>query len=464
MRARAELQLMDTPESTEIANLLACPRCDTAPLDQTPKGYRCPACSVDFPSFEEIPWLFAEPVAALGEWRNRFGFALSKLDQEHKQLGAALQSELGGLTRQRLSDLATATQDHAQRLRVLLAPLQLDSLTASYESYLALRTRLPSDQGLTTYYNNVHRDWAWGNEENDASFNIIKDALADSAPGVTLILGAGAGRLAYDIHMRTASDATVVLDFNPLLLLLARRIMRGETVEMYEFPIAPKTMHEQSVLRTLAAEEPARKGLYYVLADAHRPPFARGSFDTIVTPWLIDILPERFETLCTRINAQLSERGRWINFGSLSFHDPDPALNYNVDECLQAVIDAGFDLPKVTETTIPYMCSPASRHGRREQVLSWAASKKRNVRKVPRHEALPEWLVRGKDPVPLLESFKMQAMSTRIHAFIMSLIDGKRSLDDMADVLAEQKLMTRAEAEPAIRSFLIKMYEDSRRI
>jgi hypothetical protein len=33
----------------------------------------------------------------------------------------------------------------------------------------------------------------------------------------------------------------------------------------------------------------------------------------------------------------------------------------------------------------------------------------------------------------------------------------------MAQVLEQQNLMTRAEAEPAIRSFLIKMYEDSRR-
>jgi len=63
----------------------------------------------------------------------------------------------------------------------------------------------------------------------------------------------------------------------------------------------------------------------------------------------------------------------------------------------------------------------------------------------------------------VLESFQMQAISTRIHAFIMSLIDGQRSLSDMADHFAEQKLMTRDEAEPAIRSFLIKMYEDSQR-
>ena len=51
-------------------------------------------------------------------------------------------------------------------------------------------------------------------------------------------------------------------------------------------------------------------------------------------------------------------------------------------------------------------------------------------------------------------------MSTQVYSFIMSLIDGKRTLQDMADVLENQQLMSRDEAEPAIRSFLIKMYDD----
>jgi len=77
--------------------------------------------------------------------------------------------------------------------------------------------------------------------------------------------------------------------------------------------------------------------------------------------------------------------------------------------------------------------------------------------------ALPDWIVKGDSPVPLSESFQMQAASTRIHAFLMSLIDGKRSLRGIAAVVEQQQLMSAAEAESAIRSFLIKMYEDSQR-
>ena len=45
----------------------------------------------------------------------------------------------------------------------------------------------------------------------------------------------------------------------------------------------------------------------------------------------------------------------------------------------------------------------------------------------------------------------------------MSLIDGKRTLQDMAVVLENQQLMSRDEAESAIRSFLIKMYDDEQK-
>jgi hypothetical protein len=45
----------------------------------------------------------------------------------------------------------------------------------------------------------------------------------------------------------------------------------------------------------------------------------------------------------------------------------------------------------------------------------------------------------------------------------MSLIDGRRTIEDMAKILEQQKLMTHAEAVPAIRNFLTRMYDDSQR-
>jgi hypothetical protein len=107
------------------------------------------------------------------------------------------------------------------------------------------------------------------------------------------------------------------------------------------------------------------------------------------------------------------------------------------------------------------MNCPDSRHQRIESVLTMSARKHLNVDQPARHQALPEWLVTGREPIPALPGFQSQAASTRIHAFIMSLIDGERSLKDMAQTMESQRLMPAKEAEAAIRGFLIKMFEEA---
>jgi len=448
----------------QLTPLLACPRCDRTPLDETANGYRCAGCKVDFPNVGSIPWLFAEPTAALGEWRARLNFSLRELERRRHELDRALErAGRRAATRKRLEALRAAVEDHAKRIAALLAPLGIDAPGASIETYLALRTRLPPDQGLMTYYGNVHRDWAWGDEENDASIEIVREVLGDAKPGRVLVLGAGAGRLAYDVHRRLAPEVTVVLDFNPLLMLVSERVTRGETVELHEFPLAPRRLEDHAVLRRLAAPEPARPGLLHVLADAHRPPFAKGAFDTVVTPWIVDILPEPFDTLAARINGLLADGGRWISFGSLTFHDADPALRYSLEECLDALGENGFAPVATCERRIPYLASPASRHARLEEVVAWRADKARAAKAPSRHQALPDWIVRGNEPIPLSPAFRSQIVATRVHAFIMSLIDGKRTLKDIAKVLAEQRLMPADEAEAALRTFLATMHDDAQR-
>jgi len=448
-----------------MIEFLACPRCDKTPLVEGDGAYRCEACKIDFPSIDGIPWMFAEPQAALGEWRGRLQFALQRLSFDAARLEAELgRKDLRPLARRRIERYRKATESHRRSLQKLLRPVDVQSLQGKFETYLALRTRLPADQALNTYYANVHRDWSWGDEENKASLQQIRAVAQDNADlGNVLVLGSGASRLAYDLHMQMDCTATIAMDFNPLLLLIAQAVMRGETLKLYEFPIAPKSLEDDAVLRSLRAPEVVRAGFHFVLGDAMRPPFAAQSFETVITPWLIDIVTEDLAVLAARINGLLKKDGRWINFGSLAFSHPDRARLYSPEETKAIVAENGFSDPYVSEATIPYMCSPASRHGRREQVFSFSAYKERDADQPARHRALPDWIVTGKEPVPLTSSFRSQAMTTQIYSFMMSLIDGKRSIKDMAVVLEKQKLMTREEAEPAIRSFLTRMYDDAQK-
>jgi uncharacterized protein YbaR (Trm112 family) len=456
---------MHNPLMTDLATLLACPRCDKTPLEKTDSGFHCKACKVDFPSLDGIPWMFAEPQATLGEWRGRLQFALQQLSHEIAGLEKELKkSDLHSLTRRRVERYKKAVEYHHRSLGKLLRPVDVQALHGNYESYLALRTRLPADQGLNTYYANIHRDWAWGDEENSASLNQIRSVLHDHAElGNVLVIGAGAGRLAYDIHMNLDCTITVAMDFNPLLILVARAVTQGNKLKLYEFPIAPLALEDDAVLRTLTAPEVPDDNFQLLLGDALRAPFPDNSFDTVVTPWLIDIISDDLPVLAARINNLLTENGRWVNFGSLAFSSPERSRRYSPEETKAIVAECGFSDPYVSQKTIPYMCSPASRHGRQEKVFSFSAYKERDTEKPERYKALPDWIVTGKEPVPLSSSFRTQAMTTQVYSFIMSLIDGKRSIQEMAVVLERQKLMSKEEAEPAIRSFLTKMYDDSQR-
>jgi len=107
--------------------------------------------------------------------------------------------------------------------------------------------------------------------------------------------------------------------------------------------------------------------------------------------------------------------------------------------------------------------SPASRQHRTEltytQVARSSTAVEQSQRQQPQH--LPEWLIDGRQPVPLTSAFQTQITTVRIHSFIMSLIDGKRSVRDMAKVLEEQRLMPAQQAEQAIRGFITTMHEEA---
>ena len=128
----------------------------------------------------------------------------------------------------------------------------------------------------------------------------------------------------------------------------------------------------------------------------------------------------------------LKKDGRWINFGSLAFsrHPNEPA-DYSPEETKAIVAENRlFGDPYVSQATIPYMSSPASRHGRQEKRVH--VSRHGKKREAPtsqtRHRALPDWIVVGKEPgAAISPAFRTQAMTTQIYSFMMSLIDGKRS-------------------------------------
>lgn len=440
-------------------DLLCCPRC-RGPLRP---GLACASCAVEYPEVGGVPWLFADPAAALGDWRARLHAFVAELERQAGRYRAALAAAADrATTRTRLKLLSAACSDHARRLRALLAPLADESDAAAPEIYRALGVALPASQGLTSYYANLHRDWCWGEAENEAGYRLLDEALGAAAPGRTLLLGLGAGRLAYDLHVRRRPEAMLAADLNPLLMLAAGRLFAGESLELYEFPVAPRDIDSHAILRRLQAPQPAPPGLHLVFADVTDGPFAEAAFDTVVTPWLIDIIDEDFAGFARRLNRWLRPGGRWVNSGSLAFQAHDPASRYSLQEVLEILSASGFTDVACREDEIPYLSSPASRHARRETVVTFSAAKREEAAAPVPVRRTPDWLERIDLPVPLQPDLAGRQLELRILAYVASLLDGQRSIRDVAGVLVERRMVAPDEAEPMVRGFLRRVYEESR--
>jgi uncharacterized protein YbaR (Trm112 family) len=455
-----------TRVSDELRALLRCPQCLRGAMTLLPdaRALRCDACALQLPLLDGIPWMFAEPQVRLAEWRQRYRLAESELAARRRDAEAALADPgLSPVTRQRLEPLAAALIDQVARLRSVLEPIEPGASIARHETLLALRTRTPLSQDLASYYPNLHRDWSWGAEENRAAVELVGELLANEPPGTLLVPGAGAGRLAWDVHQELGPRHTVALDLNPLLLLVAARLARGGSAALYEFPIAPRRASDAAVLRELVAPAATRPGLDFVFGDALRAPFRPAAFDTVLTPWLVDIVPQPFASVAAGVAALLRPGGRWLNIGSLAFAQSSARLNHGPEEVCELLAAAGFAAPRVIERRIPYMQSPASRHARLETVFAFEAELVQVTSDAPESDNLPGWLAGSGEPVPMLPYFEARALANRIYAFVMALVDGRRNTAEIAAYLVAQKLMLPGEAEPAVREFLATLYEESRR-
>jgi hypothetical protein len=424
---------------------------------------RCTNCRAEYPVVGGIPWLFPDPASALADWRNRLTLYLEEFAAAERAVNLDLASGQRPSTKARLERLRAAYRTQSNQVQRLLAPLMLSPLPMPHSTLTAVGASVPLSQDLHSYYHNLHRDWSWGDTENLAAVRLVGPEVPEDRSPV-IVLGAGGCRLAYDLHQGSARPLTVALDINPLLLLTAADILRGEAVELTEFPIAPRTAEDVAITRQLRAPAPARPGLELLFADAWQAPFAPQSFGAVVTPWLIDIVEQDFASIALHVNRLLSPGGRWINFGSLAFPWRRPALRHSPAELEDILRETGFEVTRVQNEVTPYMRSPASRHGRHEEVFQFTAIKRsRGPREAPTRSA-PAWLADTSQSVPVSDSLSLAAEASRIQAVLLALIDGQRSIDEIAALVSEQGLMPRDQAMVALRGLLDRVTASDERL
>lgn len=426
----------------------------------------CGGCSTPVLVLGEIRARLPEPQAILADWLAQWNFYRAQQQELAviAQRGAATTNLASA--KSRLEYLAEARRDQAEKMAALLAPVAALPAPAPADVYRALRGRLPMTQNLLSYYTNVHRDWAWGEQENEAALRLVGPEL--DANQNLVVLGSGAGRLAYDLLHQGRNKNTLLLELNPFLLELSRRVFRGETIELWEFPIAPRDQASVAKLQKLKAREALSadqlKRCEFVMGDIRYLPLPEGSVEQLLLPWLIDILPESPEDVLHRCNRVLKMGGRLVHYGSWAFNFSEEAWNHSPEEAKELFESAGFALTKKNAERLPYMQSPLSCHSRTEETFLFVAEKVADVDAPEQVErSLPDWINDTSLPIPKLPIFAPIEQSHEVPLDIVRYINGKRSIAAVAkDLLVKKYGFEENEGQATLANFLRAMLEQSR--
>jgi hypothetical protein len=448
-----------TARAANLADIARCCRC-AGKLEARGNAFVCLECQSSFENLGPLPALVADREALLRRSRQ----ALADFEVMMQRTGLELQAQLGRFdllpsTRQRLAHVASANRANRAAITTLFARL---GVTADANALERAERQGGGGAHVAQYFEQVLRDWGWGDSaQNQASLaRLLGVTGGEQRLGRTLVLGAGPGRLAYDLHRALTPELTIALDIDPFVLLVAHAVLFESGLSLVETPIDPETPAQTALVRQLRRQGEPPQAFALVLADAFEAPFAEASFDTVVTPWFIDVAAEDARDVIALVSHLLRPGGRWLNDGPLLYRSSNFALRYSRQELFELLKLAGFHVDLHTLTDVPYLRSPDSAHARTESVLSFSATKQLSA-VVEDVAETPNWVFLPHLPVP---SFPRSVPSELpVLARVLSLVDGLRSIVEIAETMEPE-----LEAPPGmtlvdiVGALLLQSYRQSR--
>ena len=358
-------------ETDRLCSHLRCARCAKA-LDVEAPAIACSHCGQRYFRLGRIPVLLPRPDDHLNLWRRQLGLLIAQSQQMSGALEAeAAKPELAEGGKLRLNALARGVRDQLGQI--------VDVVGSALGGPLEPQDNTGLPRGVVEYSYLLYRDWAWekaGNRECQQSIDSIRSVVTTEKVGRMLVVGAGACRLAYDLHRLFGASETAVVDIDPFLFVFAEAVVRGSVLQFTE---ASSTVQELSrVARTwdlTTPEGPLGEDVFhFFLANGLSPPFAEGAFDTVVTPWFIDQVPPDLPAFLSAVHRLLRPGGRWINHGPLIYPVDAPiARRFSREEVFDVAARAGFRVGRWRGDSQPHLVSPLSERSKMEWVLTFEA-------------------------------------------------------------------------------------------
>jgi hypothetical protein len=250
---------------------------------------------------------------------------------------------------------------------------------------------------------------------------------------------------------------TFALDVNPLPLLVVQELLQGGEATLPEFPVGPHSDEGFVQEQRLRGPGQLPPGFQLLFADAFSPPFVPGSVDTLLTPWFIDAVEPELPRTLAALSGVLKPGGYWVNFGPLRF-DGRIASRYMLEDVLELAEQAGFERPVPIAADLSYFDAPHSGSRRIETVFAFAVRKLRSVPELA--AAAPQTRAWLRDPsvnIPVGEELLDLKRSAVFSAGVLSMIDGSRSIRDIAVALGEQWRLHPEQLVPKLQALLERL-------
>ena len=446
---------MQPPRSlAPLTDALCCPRCG-GPLADADGGYRCGRCAGAYPVFGSIPCLVDDPVLWRTIWLRRLDDYAAGIEARVASLRQeADAAELLPRTRKRLLRIATGFEQQAEVVQSLFEPLD-----AGADHAVAAAFPGRPESGVPRRSSNATSTCSaigCGARASASWRSRFVGPLVPEGLGRVAVYGAGAGRLAVDIHQSRGPARTLALDVNPLPFLAADKLLAGETVSLPEFPVDPNGEDVVVVDRSLTRPFAVRDGFSLLFADALRPPIPAASLDAVVTSWFIDVARTDMRQTAAAINRVLRPGGLWVNLGPLRFHSV-LARSYTIEEVLEIVGGSGFALASHDRQELPYFDSPVSGSRRSDLVFRFAARKTGEAAAVETPDPVAPWVANPLEPIPITAALVALGKTSMFTTSVLSMIDGERSVVDVARELGAAWHVDPGRLQDELRAFLARL-------
>lgn len=336
-------------ETAAPAGAVACVACRSA-LPELSGGaawWACPSCAKRYPAIGgRLPVLMADPIAYLARLYVQHKHYLRRLVERVEALRAAARSEPA-----RAETLARAAGAYERNGAIF------ESFCSEIEGYLApadvvRAIHAPEFVGYTASFEYLERDWCFlpeGERELAALRAVMAEALAAHARerGAALVLGAGTGRLAWDLLDRF--DRVYALDASLVMAQQFQRVLGGG--------LTFQSVHTRSVSRDedmvkerrarlspdeadSAAAAGAAGRFHYLVSDAARIPLRDRSVSVVVSAYFTDVLP--LSSYLGEVARVLEPGGLFLHIGPLEYHFEEMALHLSAEQIKRAFEASGF--------------------------------------------------------------------------------------------------------------------------